>query len=138
MGVSMNPLKRLASCSCTQLQASCTGEPVRISMCHCLECQKRTGSAFGIQARFPKDNVTLTGTAKSFTRTGDSGGKITFFFCPDCGSTVYYEIEAIKDFVAIAIGNFADPQFPAPKFSVYESRRHPWTEMPSHTCEKYG
>jgi hypothetical protein len=41
-----------ACCSCGQLQVTTTGEPVRISVCHCLACQRRTGSAFGVQARF--------------------------------------------------------------------------------------
>lgn len=33
---------RQASCSCGQLRLTCAGEPVRISVCHCLECQRRT------------------------------------------------------------------------------------------------
>ena len=49
---------RRASCSCGQLHLTCEGEPVRISMCHCLACQQRTGSVFGVQARFRRDQVT--------------------------------------------------------------------------------
>lgn len=44
---------RTASCSCGQLQIEVQGEPVRVSVCHCLACQRRTGSLFGEQARFP-------------------------------------------------------------------------------------
>ncbi|HNG50306.1 MAG TPA: GFA family protein, partial [Plasticicumulans sp.] len=73
---------RLATCACRKLQVTTRGEPTRISMCHCLECQRRTGSAFGIQARFPDDAVTIQGASKTFTRTGDSGSSATFHFCP--------------------------------------------------------
>ena len=52
---------RQASCSCGQLSVTCEGEPVRISICHCNACQKRTGSVFGTQARFPREQVTIEG-----------------------------------------------------------------------------
>ncbi len=118
---------RRASCSCGQLHLVCEGEPVRVSMCHCLECQRRTGSVFGVQARFPRAAVTaIEGRSTQFTRVGDSGNPVTFHFCPVCGSTVYYEISDLPGFIAVAVGAFADPSFPAPKISVYEERRHSW------------
>lgn len=117
---------RNASCSCGQLRLTCEGEPVRISMCHCLECQKRTGSVFGTQARFPREHVTIEGEASRWTRRGDSGGEATFGFCPVCGSTVYWEPGGMPDFISVAVGAFADPNFPPPYVSVYEERQHPW------------
>jgi hypothetical protein len=117
---------RIASCSCGQLKVTCEGEPVRISMCHCLECQKRTGNVFGTQARFPRERVTIEGRSTQWTRLGDSGQPITFNFCPVCGSTVFWEINAAPGLVAVAVGMFADPGFPQPRISVYEGRQHPW------------
>ncbi|MFO0755181.1 MAG: GFA family protein [Byssovorax sp.] len=120
---------RHASCSCGQLTLTAEGEPIRISMCHCLACQRRTGSAFGIQARFPRDQVAIEGSSSVYARTGDSGTTATFHFCPTCGATVYYDLEGI-DAIAVPIGAFADPSFPAPRVSVYEVRRHPWVSVP--------
>jgi hypothetical protein len=80
---------RMASCSCGQLRITCEGEPLRISICHCLECQKRTGSVFAVQARFSRQRVKIEGRASHWTRVGDSGGAATFGFCPVCASTVY-------------------------------------------------
>jgi hypothetical protein len=117
---------RVASCSCGQLRLTCEGEPVRISMCHCLECQKRTGSVFGTQARFAREFVTIEGRATQWTRAGDSGQSATFNFCPVCASTVYWEAAGVPGFVTVAVGAFADPRFPPPCFSVYEERQHPW------------
>lgn len=122
---------RHASCTCGQLHVTTSGEPIRISICHCLACQRRTGSTFGAQARFPRGAVTIFGRSTPFTREGDSGGRATFHFCPECGSTVYYQIEQVPDAIAVPVGAFADPTFPAPKVSVYEARRHPWTGIPA-------
>lgn len=121
---------RLAACSCGQLHAQVTGEPVRISICHCLACQRRTGSVFGQQARFPRENVQLSGRSTEYVRTGDEGSRVRFHFCPDCGATVYYELEGLEAFIAIPVGAFADPGFPAPTVSVYEDRMHAWVQPP--------
>jgi len=120
---------RTATCRCGQLRAECVGEPVRISVCHCLACQKRTGSAFGAQARWPDAQSKVAGRSSSWVRTADSGRKITYRFCPDCGSTVAYAIEGTPGITAIPLGAFGDPAFPAPRFSVYEHRKHPWTAV---------
>jgi hypothetical protein len=120
-----------AACSCGQLQVEADGEPVRISMCHCLACQRRTGSAFGIQARFPAERVRIEGRSTEYVRISDDGEARSFCFCPECGATVYYRLAAIPDVIAIPIGAFADPTFPPPRVSVYESRRHPWVTVPA-------
>jgi hypothetical protein len=118
---------RTASCSCGQLRIAAEGDPVRISICHCLECQKRTGSVFAAQARFPRAAVTIEGDSATWSRTGDSGGTATFHFCATCSSIVYWEFREMPDFLAVPTGAFADPAFPPPSVSVYEDRQHPWT-----------
>lgn len=129
MNSTSNPAARVASCSCGQLQAQVTGDPVRISVCHCLACQRRTGSVFAAQARFPRAAVTVTGTSKEYVRVGDEGTKATFRFCPTCGAIVYWT-GGDDETVAIPVGAFADPSFPAPTVSVYEGRMHAWVRMP--------
>ena len=120
---------RIASCRCGKLQAECIGEPVRVSVCHCLECQKRSGSAFAAQARWREENVALSGAFKTWSRTADSGGRCDYRFCPECGSSVAYSNEAWPGLVAVPLGAFADPDFPAPTFSVYEHRKHHWVAV---------
>ena len=63
---------RTASCRCGQLRATATGEPVRVSVCHCLDCKKRSGSAFAVQARWPKEQVDIEGRSKTFVKVADS------------------------------------------------------------------
>jgi hypothetical protein len=122
---------RIASCSCGELKATVVGEPIRVSVCHCLACQQRTGSVFGAQARFPAAAVTISGKSREYVRIGDSGGAAHFRFCPSCGATVFYTIANNTEHIAIPVGAFADPGFPAPVFSVYEERMHPWVSLPS-------
>jgi hypothetical protein len=122
--------ERVASCSCGRLTARITGEPARISVCHCLACQLRTGSVFGVQARFRREDVTVSGEARAYTRIPDDGGTITFHFCPNCGATLYYEAEGLEGYYGVPVGAFADPSFPAPRVTVYLDRKHPWVVLP--------
>ena len=79
---------RIARCSCGELTATIEGEPVRVSVCHCLACQRRTGSVFGAQARFARSQVRVAGQGRDYTRPGDEGPGATFTFCSTCGSTM--------------------------------------------------
>lgn len=123
------PIRRTASCCCGQLRVVTHEEPLRVSVCHCLNCQRRSGSVFAAQARFRREAVEVSGSSAAYVRAGDSGGKATFHFCPTCGTTVYYRPEAFPDFVIVPVGVFADPTFPAPTVCVYESRQHAWVRM---------
>ena len=129
MAESTSPIEREARCSCGQLTLTATGEPVRVSVCHCRACQRRTGSAFGVQARFGRDQIALGGRSKTYRRTADSGNEVSFHFCPDCGSTVYYRLGPMPDVIAVPVGAFADRAFPAPGVSVYEARQHEWLQL---------
>lgn len=130
---------RRAECSCGQLSASCTGVPKRISVCHCLACKRRTGSAFSYNVRFAEGDVAIQGRATEFTRIGDEGSRVTYSFCPDCGTTVHYRLDTQPGLVAIPVGAFADPAFPPPFVSVYhESRRCPWVEIRAEPLQTVG
>jgi hypothetical protein len=123
--------ERIASCQCGQLGLTARGEPLRVAICHCEACQRRSGSAFTWQARFPADRVEIRGDAREFVRHADeTGEERRFAFCPGCGTTVYYRSDSWPDLIGVAVGTFADPDFPAPGFSVWERRRHEWVGLP--------
>ena len=119
-----------ASCSCGQLTLVARADPIRVSMCHCLACQRRTGSTYGAQARFASADVEIRGRSTVWTRIGDEGTRIHFHFCPDCGATVHWIMGDDDSMLAVPVGAFADPTFPPPVYSVYEERRHPWVSVP--------
>jgi len=124
---------RTASCSCGQLRIEVVGEP-RVGVCHCLACQKRTGSVFAALARF-RAPFRVFGTTTAYARVGDQGARFIFRFCPVCGTTVFHTEEGDAESVSVAVGAFADPAFPAPRVSVYDSRRHPWVQLPPGTVQ---
>jgi hypothetical protein len=141
-------MERKSTCNCGNVSVITKGEPLRVSVCHCIACQKRTGSAFGVQARFKADHIKISGETKSYQRIGASGGEIDFYFCPECGATAYFLAAANPELVAIPVGNFASltfnivPQlgsvgdhkslsqcFPHPTVSVYQARALPWVNL---------
>ena len=125
----MEAKSRIASCSCKSLKVECSGEPDSVSLCHCLDCQRRTGSAFGVAAFFRKSSVRVGGPASRYATTSEAGDRFSFYFCPGCGATVYWETNRKPGFVVLAAGAFADPDFPAPTQSVFEEHRHPWLDL---------
>jgi hypothetical protein len=129
--------ERRGACCCGQLTVICTGEPIRVSVCHCRACKRRTGSAFSNNARFRADAVTLIGRTATFSRTGEEIGRRTSYaFCPDCGATLCYRSDAEPEIVAVPVGSFADPGFPPPTRSFYHrTRRNPWVEIAAAPLE---
>jgi len=118
--------ERTASCSCGALRATARGEPVRVSLCHCLDCKRTTGSAFGYNATFVRGQVDTEGPSSRFRRSSDEGYWVAHSFCPSCGATLFYEIERRPGMISIPAGAFADPEFPEPTVSVYPERAHSW------------
>ena len=127
-----NVTTREAACHCGQLRLEVTGEPFAVSICNCLACQRRTGSAFGMQAGFKAGQVQVTGRFGDYSRISDEADRKehTFHFCPECGSQVFYTEPDEPDLIVVSVGSFADPTFPPPTESGYDSRRHPWIQLP--------
>jgi hypothetical protein len=122
---------REAACQCGTLTLTCEGEPAKVSLCHCFDCQRRTGSLFGVAAFYPKAMVvTGKGEAKRYRRDAASGFAVTFNFCPDCGSNLWWEPERLPDLIAVAVGCFADRAFPMPAQAVWTDEQHHWLELP--------
>ncbi|WP_207479404.1 GFA family protein [Arenibaculum pallidiluteum] len=122
-------MSRMAECCCGSLRAEVSGDPILVGACHCEQCQRRTGSPFGVSAYFPADQVRVSGSSKVFTRDGQDGRRVRMGFCPDCGSTVFWEADFLPGHVAIAVGAFCDPAFPPPSFSIWERTKHPWVTL---------
>jgi hypothetical protein len=122
--------RREAFCACGALSVRTKGEAARLSLCHCLDCKRRTGSAFGWNATFSADQVEIVGTYRSFARGSDDGFWVRHHFCENCGVSAFYEIERRPGMISIPAGLFADPDFPPPRVEVYEKRRCPWLPDP--------
>ena len=118
-----------ARCSCGALTLTLPEPSKLVVVCHCLDCQRRTGAPFGVGAFYPVDLVVISGTPKAFTRDAASGGKVHTYFCPNCGSTIYWKADNLPSLVGVAVGALADPKYPAPVRSVFEQSKHNWVQI---------
>lgn len=122
---------RVASCGCGAFSIALTGEPVRVNLCNCIDCQRRTGSVFGVGAYFNRPDVgQISGKSTQFDRSAESGNTLSFRFCPTCGTTLHWENNARPGVIDVAVGAFADPEFPSPGLIVWTDRKHSWVTMP--------
>ena len=123
-------MQRTAHCLCGSLRAIVSGEPLFNNICHCRACQRRTGSIVHAGAFFLKGDVQCEGVSKTYVHRSDSGRLVHLHFCPECGTSVYWHAERAPSLCGVAVGCFADPDFPAPSFSVWEESLHPWLPIP--------
>jgi hypothetical protein len=119
-------IERIASCACGQLRVACRGAPKSVSLCHCGECQRRSGGPFGVAVFFTSEAVEASGEATVYRRQSDTGFDVVHRFCPACGSTVWWVAKRKPGLVAVALGAFADPDFPGPVQQVRTETRHHW------------
>lgn len=126
-----------ARCSCGAVALSLPAPSRLVVACHCLDCQRRTGAPFGVGAFYPVESVVILGTPRQFTRAAASGGKVHNYFCPDCGSTVYWKADNLPALIGVAVGAMADPATPPPIMSVFEQSRHHWVAISGASVEHF-
>jgi hypothetical protein len=101
-------------CLCGAVRYTTTADPLMTFVCHCRDCQKFTGSAFGALVVLPKESVTINGRMKTFTSLGGSGKPILRHFCPECGSSIAEEAGTAPGRVVLNIGTFDEPKSVTP------------------------
>src|ERR1041385_3863654 len=112
---------REAACHCGQLRLEGAGDPFVVSVCNCLACQRRTGSAFGMQAGYEAGQGEIHSRFADYTRISDEADRKAhvFHFCPDCGSQVFYTEPTEPDLIVVSVGAFAGPSLPPPTQSRF-------------------
>ena len=118
-----------ARCSCGAVALTLPQSSKLVVACHCLACQRRTGAPFGVGAFYPVDAVAISGTPKEFIRDATSGGKVHTYFCPNCGSTVYWTADNLPSLIGVAVGTLAEPTYQAPGRSIFEQSKHQWVQI---------
>lgn len=115
-------------CQCGDIRYRLTGEPVWLTVCHCNECKRQSGSAFGMSLRMRRSDVEVAGEPKRWTRIADSGNPVTCAFCPTCGTRVWHE-PADQAFIHIKPGTLDDfSRFP-PRFESFIERKAGWLQI---------
>ncbi|KAI1078841.1 Mss4-like protein [Whalleya microplaca] len=98
-------------CLCGKVRVSYEGEPVAKALCHCIDCRKITGSTYSTNVIVPGEGFKLlSGSPKTFTKTGDTGNDITSHFCGDCGSTLFRTGPSFGTTKVVKAGILDDPK----------------------------
>jgi hypothetical protein len=125
--------EQTAGCCCGGLRISLKGAPDFVAVCNCTECQRRTGSVFGVGAYYPRASViAVTGRYATFSRKAESGRTLTNHFCPNCGTSVYWLLEMRPLHVGVAVGCFADAGFLTPTRVIWAQHQHHWVRFPEN------
>jgi len=125
-------------CMCGAVRYQTNGGPERITVCHCLWCQQRTGTAFGTELVFMQENVVFTGESASYRHVSDDSGRwLEVHFCSQCGSNLGLTLELRPDIRSIPAGTLADAdwidQAPATIRHVYTRSQRHWGELSEDT-----
>lgn len=136
-------LEKLATysggCQCSSIRYELSGKIHRLNICHCKDCQRQSGSAFGMSLVIPKETFSLTsGELKTFQLLSESGRTKTCAFCPDCGVRIYNQTSALT---SIKAGTLDDTSWLKPTAHYWTSRKQLWVtcsdEVPSFETQKY-
>ena len=116
-------------CLCGKVRYKAKSIPKLQIVCHCTSCQKQSGSAFSTGALVPKADFELTGETRTYRETAASGNEISRIFCPNCGSTLYFEVVASPDAVVLQVGTADDRSWFRPRVNFWTERAHEWVAI---------
>lgn len=117
-------------CQCGAVRYRIEGKPLDLVVCHCTECQRQSGSAFGMSLAIPAASFRLTkGVLKSFAVRCDSGRTKTCMFCPDCGTRIYHQTNPLG--MSVKAGTLDDTANLAPTAHYWTKRKQPWVVIPA-------
>lgn len=113
-------------CQCGEVRYRLTGEPVFLTICHCNECKRQSGGAFGMSLRMRAEDAALVrGSPKTWTRPADSGAAVTCAFCATCGTRLWHDPVG-SGFRHIKPGTLDYPSQVAPRYEAWTKRKAPW------------
>ena len=116
-------------CRCGQIRYTARAVPIFTGVCHCTDCQKQSGTAFNIVVAVPRPALSLQGSPKTYTVTADSGKQNHSRFCPNCGTTIMSEPEALAGVAVLRAGTLDDTSWLKPGMEIYCDSKQPWVEL---------
>lgn len=121
-------------CQCGQVRYAVDGDPFFLAVCHCTECQRQSGSAFGMSLFYPESAFKLLrGTLKKYTRSADSGNQLDCFFCPECGTRIYHGSGDGSPVIKIKPGTLDDTSWLKPVAHAWTKSKQAWVTIPEGT-----
>ena len=123
-------MPRIAKCQCGSFRMTVIVEPMMVNMCHCTECQRRSGVPMTVNAYFNESDVQIEGEYRTYSRAAQEDRKLHNYFCPTCGATVGWRADLRPGLIGISVGSFNDKSFPKPTVSIWEDSMCEWVPLP--------
>jgi hypothetical protein len=101
-------------CLCGAVRIEISGEPIRVGICHCLDCRKRQGALFHSFAIFPVETAKITGETRAWKSK---------HFCPTCGSPLF---DVWPGEIELHLGCLDTPSDLKPTYEGWMVRREAW------------
>ncbi|HEY5410575.1 MAG TPA: GFA family protein [Caulobacteraceae bacterium] len=131
-------MKASGGCLCGAVRYELDGEPIFQGHCHCVDCQKATGTGHISVVALPADAVKVTGKVSAFAVMAESGQPYTRHFCPTCGSLVYGEPASMPGVRTVPAGTLDDVTVFEPQMVIYTRSRPSWDRIDSGLPEFEG
>ena len=124
-------IRREGGCECGALRYAIEGEPLAVAACHCAQCQRQTGSAFGMSMVVPRTAFAwISGEPRSYHTRADSGADKECVFCGNCGIRIYNALTSLPQTFNVKPGTLDDTGWFTPGLHVWLSSKQPWTPVP--------
>jgi len=121
---------REGGCSCGAVRYRLTGEPLFVHCCHCLNCQRQTGSAFVVNVLIEADRVEIaSGEPQAVDVPRDDGSAQEIFRCPSCRVAVYSRY-GHPGVYFVRAGTLDEPATVSPDVHIYTRSKLPWVALP--------
>ena len=125
--------KRTGGCQCGAIRYEITGAPKRTVVCHCTDCQRQSGAAFGMTLVVAEDDFRIVqGAVKTYASTSEAGRDKLGAFCPDCGTRIYHKPEWRKGTYSVKPGTLDDTRGLTPDMHLWTSSKQPWVTIPDN------
>jgi hypothetical protein len=126
------PLPLTGGCQCGACRYEITMAPLTAYVCHCTECQRQSGSAFGMSMPVPRTGFFVRqGEPRTWRRTAASGRTVDCAFCPDCGSRLFHLPTRNDAVVNVKPGTLDEPDRVRPVGHLWTASAQPWVVIPS-------
>jgi hypothetical protein len=117
------------SCMCGQISYDSDAEPAMTAVCHCVDCQKQSGTAFSIVVGLPRDQLKVNGNLAIFTTRGGSGEAVNRHFWGTCGSPICSQVDAMPDILFIKAGTLEDTSWLQPQLEFWCDSAQSWLDL---------
>lgn len=118
-------------CQCGKVRYEVRGAPLQLYACHCTECRRQSGSAFGMSLQVRRDDLVVTqGEPAVWERGTDAGNRLACWFCPHCGTRLYHENNPSRGWATVKAGTLDTPVDFAGAMHIWTSRALPGVVIP--------